>query len=296
MVSGVIPDLYTCDYAHESTNEGGVPSQTVSDEAMYGLGEILLDLLTFSSVPVDRAAFQSVRPLLDRYRLDFFVDDPTASPLDFIRQHISPLFPVSLVLGPRGLYPVMWLPDDQPDVLALVEGVGLSRVGLVEYEGDVWNEISLSYAPNYKGELRRKVTASGFDPPELLVDADVALSEHVTLSSAYTKASQTRYGRRAKAIETIVVYDRATASAIVSWMARAYCQPWRSIRYTVEPDVITRRATTRGGPGLMLGDYVSLTDSELSIARRAIVRGETWVDTDPEIDLLLIDGPPTGAE
>lgn len=287
-------DAYYVDYAHETDASllalypgvGGVRSRDRTGEAMYGAGEILLDLLTFSSVPVDRQAFNGVRVLLDRFRLDFFIDDPAVSPLEFIQSNLLPILPVSLVLGPRGLYPVMWLPDEQPVVATLTAGDNAHRVGLVEYEGDVYNEVSLAYAPNFRGDLMRRATITGQDPAAPVVTPDVdGRGEHIVIPSAYARASAVRHGLRAKTLESIVVYDEATAGAIVGWLARINAAPWRSIRYQLEPDTAYN---------LRLGDYVMIEDDDLSLDRRALVRSIAWTDSNPEVELLLIDGAPRG--
>ena len=99
----------------------------------------------------------------------------------------------------------------------------------------------------------------------------------------FTRASFTRYGTQATEIESVIVYDPATAAAIVKWQSRAFAFRRR---------VITYSADYRFG-WLERGDVVTITDSEMHLQDRcALIQSITWGASSLSIKLLIIDAPP----
>lgn len=78
-----------------------------------GAGDVLEWALARSSVPVDIERVRAVSARLNGYLIDAAIEEPCA-PMDWLRDHVLPLLPVSLVMGPSGLYPVVWDPDAEP--------------------------------------------------------------------------------------------------------------------------------------------------------------------------------------
>lgn len=67
-----------------------------------GLGELLRHLLEeFSDLEVDGSAMEAERVLLDRFKIDTFVNEP-ADAWDWIRAELFPLVPLKVVEGPKG--------------------------------------------------------------------------------------------------------------------------------------------------------------------------------------------------
>ena len=74
---------------------------------MRGAGEVLVQLIQWSGRPVDLGRWAAAEPLLERYRLDFVID-AEVDVWEFIRTHILPILPLSIVSGPNGIAPVVW--------------------------------------------------------------------------------------------------------------------------------------------------------------------------------------------
>ena len=67
-----------------------------------GLGELHRNLLEeFSDLEVDGSAMEAERVLLDRFKIDTFVNEP-ADAWDWIRAELFPLVPLKVVEGPKG--------------------------------------------------------------------------------------------------------------------------------------------------------------------------------------------------
>lgn len=272
-------DRFYADFTGFWSDGGGLRSNYVPGTAMYGAGEIIEDLLSLSTAKVDRGRFAAARLLLDRFKLDFYIDDPDVSPLEFITDHILPILPASLVSGVDGMYPVVWLPDEQPVVAELTEGVHIHREGLVEYEGEPLNEITLAYGPKMasNSDYYYSMTVSGVDE----ADVDASPQDSV-IASAYSRASRLRYqAEYAKEFDSIVVRRHETAAAIVLWMARAFAFARRVGRYSTTRDVAI---------DLHVGDIVRVTDAAVAqSARRGLVRGIRWADLFPELEIAFFD-------
>lgn len=270
---------FYADFSGFQTIGGGMRSSYIPGSAMYGAGEIIEDLLALSTAQVDRGRFGAARQLLDRFKLDFYIDDPEVSPLEFITDHILPVLPASLVTGPDGVYPVIWLPDEQPVSADLVEGVHIRREGLIEYESEPLNEIRLSYGPKMStgADFYYSTTVSGE-----YEDGTAVTTQDTVISSVYARASVSRYGQvYAKEIDTIVVRRHDTAAQIVLWMARAFAFAHRIARYSTSRDIAV---------ALQIGDHVRVTDPGVSMApKRGMVRGIRWADLMPEIEVLFLD-------
>lgn len=184
---------------------------TSRDAAIAGAGDLLVALLERSTVEVDRGALASAAAYLNRFLVSGYIDDGSP-PSAWIRDNLTPILPVSLANGPRGLYPVVWRYDataaDAVD--ELVVGRGLIRTKPVAYtepEGGIVNEITLSYALRARlDEYARSRTITG-DPTKL--------GEPDVLTSMQARQSWSRWGGRSDALETDIVYDTATADLIL---------------------------------------------------------------------------------
>lgn len=265
-----IEDKVWADWASADTN-GGALLRSDGTGALDGAGEIIVDLLQLTNLPIDLNRWRAVADELNAYKLAFYIDDD-ASPLDWIRNEILPVLPLSIALGADGIYPIVWNPD-RPALAALTAGAGIERVGGVEFEDEhVANEITLGYrATGEGGDPGARITLTG--DPELAPTTDLG-------SNVYAAASWSTYGRRiVKTLNTLVVNDDATAERCVGWMSRAFAFPWRTVRYTAESEYAW----------LSLGDVVTLTDAELHwSAKRAIVAGILWSGHDLAIDFVIV--------
>lgn len=78
-----------------------------------GAGDVIQYLLERTSVQVDHGGVAAAAPYLNRFRIDACIEAAT-SPLEWVQDHLLPILPVSMHVGPSGLYPIAWDPDAEP--------------------------------------------------------------------------------------------------------------------------------------------------------------------------------------
>lgn len=249
---------------------------------MRGAGTIIAYLLAMSGRRVDAGRWASAAAFLDRFRLDFVIDD-RVDVWEFLSAEILPLLPLSVVDGPDGLTPVVWRWDAvEADSVAdlTVDDVTVRAVGTVDYDREVYNDISVGYALAVRAnEFQAVVRVGGAG-----VDADGGVVLPIC------DISQRRYawpdGRRRiarKDIDARVIYDDATAGLVAQWMAAAWALARRRIEVMVD----------EGELGwLSLGDVVVVADTARGVARtvgwiEAISRGSSGMT----VRILIVEAP-----
>jgi len=245
-------DTYFVAWAHTS---GGGMWDRRRQGPLEKAGDVLDYFLDQTTLTVDQGRTAAEALLLNRYILAGYIDEPV-NVWAWLRANILPILPVSIRVGPDGLYPVVWRYDGVVD-RDVVEHIDVARLDAertspVEYTattgGKLANEIQLSYRLNAdSGDYTASVTLTG--------DDSVARSSSV-LTNQMSRVSRARYGEAAKSIETDHVYDVTTAAKIVQWMSYAWGLPARNVSYLFD-----QRARH-----LQLGAIVSLTDDELYIS------------------------------
>lgn len=216
-------------------------------------GDIILDLLQLAGMPVDFGRFAAAASLLRGYRFDCVIDDPEAMALAWLQENVFPLLPISMASG-GGDYPIVWRfdasADDATVRLDADADPRISRAGKLKDDASkVANAFSLQY--------RYSVRTDSYDAT---VTRDKA-------TCPYCAASEARYGRIEKEIKTRNVYDEATATAMLGWMARAYTSPSRRVPYLVPSEY-----------RLFEGQVALLTDSRVSYAERLCLVQKVEVD------------------
>ncbi len=262
---------------------GGIAGR--SGTAMRGAGEVLAQLIQWSGRPVDLGRWAAAEPLLERYRLDFVID-AEVDVWEFIRTHILPILPLSIVSGPNGIAPVVWRYDaTSADAVAHLDtgqDPSIERASQVSYDRDIRNDIQVDYAlaimsGNYLGRLRYTSNASATD--------DNAVPSYLC------ELSQRRYTQpngeplvAPHVIESAVIYDDATAHAVCQWMAAAYALARRRVEYLV-PEA--------EWGWLERGSVVTITDDELHLDTQVAVVEGVRIDGSPmlRLRLLLIESP-----
>jgi hypothetical protein len=92
-------------------------------------GDLLLQVYGASTLRIDYAEFERLRPIINGYKFSGYVDAPTL-PTGYARAQILPLLPVEVVPGPRGLRPILWpgtSVDDGDQGVLLIDGQGIVR-------------------------------------------------------------------------------------------------------------------------------------------------------------------------
>lgn len=258
-------------------DDGAALAGESSTDPIRNAGDVLRYVLQRSTLRVDQGAIATAVRLLNRYRLDCYIDDPEVTAWDWISDNLLPLLPLSIVGGPRGLRPILFRYDarEVDAVDAIEAGPQAQRASQVGYviEEPV-QRVQVDYAPRGgTTEMLRSVLLSG-DPDELGADSHRALR-----SSALRYPGEMRTMR----IETNVVYDSATAQLIATTMASVHALSRREVTYELDP--------ARFGT-LEAGHIVTLTDTELHLTRQvAIVQSISWRSTTMTVRLVLPTNP-----
>jgi len=223
-----------------------------------GGGDLLEHMLSLATVQVDWGKVSAAKDLLNRFRFAGTIEEPV-SPIDWISANLSPLLPMSLVMGPLGVYPVVWRywagRNDVVERIDLSIDPSIELDGPVEYDGaisNIVNTFTLRYGVSiFSGETRSILT--------------LGRSEDGTPSgSLASERSILRYGVRSDDDESTIVYDTGTAGMILDWWARARALPSRLVHYIVGNE---RSWLDRGmvvsvtHPELYLEDYVGLVEN-----------------------------------
>lgn len=221
-------------------------------------GDVISHVLTMAGVSVDYGGFGSAARLLAGYRLDCVIDTPIQC-LQWLRDAVYPLLPVSVVTGGSGDYLVVWqysaTASDAEVVLDADADPRISRAGAIkEDESEIANSFAISYS--------RSVRTGSY--------TEILTRDATTCR--YCAASEARYGRVERRVETALVYDTPTAGRVLAWMARAYTGPRVRVSYLVPDSYRVQR-----------GAVIVIRDSLVSIDRVALV-------TDVQVDGSGVDG------
>ena len=244
-----------------------------------GGGDLLEYFLVRSSLRVDIGRLTAAKPDLNRYKFSGYVNE-AVSPWEWCEINLMPLLPASVVAGPDGVYPVVWRFDavaaDAVETIDADNGLAV-RDGPVSYDAepiDVRNDFRIDYAPDANTQKPQRFVQlrAGYDR-----------SNVNELGSYYAEVSASRFGSATASKTVPIIYDDATARAIVSWQVRARGLLHRSVTYTVP----------KSFGWLTLGAVVKITDAELSLsARVALVQAIRWATEETlSITLLIVDDP-----
>lgn len=198
--------VYTVDYHSEGYYTGGgnqindvfqPPVQEGADDHVFwGLGDatgggylwrgevirnaadVLAYALVTGGIAVDVARFESARAQLDRFKIDHALT-VNVDPLDWVKERLLPILPVSLAYGNAGLYPVVFDPSaTAADVVLTIDCQAdpqIEAAELVEEDAShVENLITLSYGYNARTQKYRYTRRYG---PTFVDSTDYASAE-----------------------------------------------------------------------------------------------------------------------
>lgn len=240
-------------------------------------GDFIAWLLRVTEQQVDHGRVNAAREALRAFRVGTYLDE-SVSVADYIREAILDIVPVSLAVGPRGVYPYVWRWDataeDAVAHLDVTEAPDIEREGVVTYEdGDrVVNTLQLLYQWNPQTEsYSAEIWAVG-DPasrPRGLRFGGFASLTRSYWSDPVLARSAARYGVKRETLETAVVADTLTAEHVLAWRSRRWALPSRVVEYG---------CAQRWG-WIEPGDLVTVTDPELAWSERlCLVQARTWAD------------------
>lgn len=230
---------------------------------IVGAGDLMAYVLRRSTLRVDWGRLAGQADALNAYTLGGYVDEPVALG-EWLRSVVLDVIPVGIVIGPGGVYPLVWrwaaqatdaILDLDADADSSVE-----RASRVAYTGS--DEIANTIRLRYRLDARRDDYA-----------ADVSASARPELpwtpSSSELVRSHARYGTRILERESAVIHDEVTATRIVQWLSARYALPSRSVSYLLSP----RHSF------LQRGDVVTLTDAQIAASRQVcIVESIRWLE------------------
>jgi hypothetical protein len=252
--------------------------------ALRGAGDVIEWALSQTTTMVDHARFASAAERLNQYKIDAFID-ARVNPWEWLNSNVLPLLPVSLVSGPAGVYPVVWRLDARPDHAEIIidadADASVSRASGVRCDtGGIVNRFTLRYAYDL---MKGKYCATARVSPGPLTSDDLASTVDIVhpLCSRSQATYRTAVGRPLVAeqeITSTVIYDNATALAVLAWMPAAYAMARETVTYSVP-------ATTYGHR-VEVGSVALLTDSRMSFAGRVALvtavtdRADGYTDLD----------------
>lgn len=269
-------------------------------------GQLIRALMRASSLRANLAELTSAAPVLDRYQLAGYINDPEASPIGWILDNLAPLLPISSAPTADGLTWILWPLDSGSarSITALEAGPDLQRAAPVSTEGrdEILNTPTLEYAirartGTYRASatMTAQVSSPEDDPapemeilgvtlsdPAAVIGWDLVTSPISEVRSSYAEISAGRYGQRAESTSTDIVYEGATALQILRDRVRVRALPRTRIRYEAHPRYAHLRA----------GDVVTLTDSELHFTDQiATISARRWAEGSVTLDLIVIPDP-----
>ena len=239
-------------------------------------GDYLAWLLRLTEQQVDHGRVNAARDALRAFRIGTYLDE-SVTVADYIREAVLDIVPVSLAVGPRGVYPYVWRWDaTATDAVAhfdVTEDPDIERDGLVTYEdGDrMVNTLQLLYQWNPQTEAYGAEIWAVGDPASrprgLRFGGSTATLTRSYWTDPVLATSVGRYGIRRETLETAIVADVLTAEHVLAWRSRRWALPSRVVEYTcpqrwawIEP-----------------GDLVTVTDPDLAWTERlCLVQSRAW--------------------
>ena len=264
---------------------GGGIQRTDRSGPIRGWAEIVLDLLSFTDLTIDRANFASEAATLNRWKLDGVINSP-AGAWDVIERELLPLVPARLVEGPAGIYFRVMRWEAGPELAthrldARAAGVERLSLGARPIES-VRNRFVLDYRPDrLTGKHKRRLT----------LDAAPIPGDEQSRASYRCLRSQQRFelvGRPGSGVftehlATDWIEQDATARRALETLASRFALPPRPATYQLPP---------QWEDEIEIGDVVTVTDPEVFLADRvALVDNVEIGGGELVVDLLLLEDP-----
>ena len=250
---------------------GGLPNPYGPGD-LRGAGDVIKWALNLSGLKVDDGRLAPALARLQGFKIDGAITE-SISVMDWLRDEILALLPVSIVTGGDGVYLVVWDTQDNPIRAQLTEGRdGITRESSVAYQSsEVSNEITLKYGLSaYHGNTRSQYTMTG----------DLERETDDLGTTDYLQDSVRIHGIRALEIDAgDLITDTATAEKIVGVLASSSSRKLRLISYGAPSSLAW----------LNVGDVVALTDTDLYLTDvRATIVAIEWTEGALLFELLFI--------
>jgi hypothetical protein len=276
--------IYVGWYDRTRTDEGG--GMVGEDgQVVRGAGDVLTYLLRQTGLPVDAGRCAAAASLLNGFKVDCAID-ARVKVWEWLQAELLPLLPVSITTGASGLYPVCWRYDatsgDAKFRLDADADPTIIRASRVKVDSSkVANRFRLNFCTN-----RRTGSSMQFRG----LDASYSASNASVRGSYICGVSQARYrtardsGIRDDEMTTSIIWDVATADAILDVRARAYALARRTVDYVISGEEYD---------ALEVGDIVTLTHAEIGALDTVCLVRELQVDASGSVgvSLLMLEDP-----
>ena len=267
------PELHIAWVDDEDLGRGGLAGDA---------GSVLEYLVRRMGLPVDAGMFAAAKQLLSTYRLDFAIDDSCVV-WDFVKSQLLPALPVSLAVGPLGVYPVVWRFDataqDSVEHFDLDAATDVERLGGIDTDTSrLCNELTIRYARNSRtGSTAAAVTFGG-------KDYHAARGDELP-DPAFRRSQQRLRDLNGQPLvlhrdlELPVVSRDSTAAAVASWYAAAFGLPVRRLRLVADESRCQH---------ISEGAIVTVTDSRVHLDEAVCMVEEVRYGTDAPLELALV--------
>ena len=251
----------------EDATGGGLATRDGAT-TMRGAGDHLLWWLQRSTLRWDRGRVEALAPRLNGFKIDSActaAPDARVSPWAWIQEHLlDDVLPVAPRIGPSGLY-FAWFEFDACAGQAIAQidaSRGTVRAGPLSYTSrdDVANEFRVSYRVDAKRDKPTKTAV--LTGSQRTLDLDSAAVPHILC-----RQSDARYGTRVRELSSSVIYDDATATRVLLWLASAFALQHRVVTYQLPLEFAH----------LEPGDVVTVTDSDVGLSSAVgLVQSIPW--------------------
>ena len=260
--------------------DGGGHQNPFGEGLLQGAGDVVRFALLFVNAFKDDSSFEALAPYLNSYKIDGWLNEEVEA-LEWLEAAILPYLPISIQVGPFGLYPILDLhiaATIQAPVAVVEDGVdfyvssGFIPLGDPE---DIINRIILKFA--WSGE---KNAYTGL----IEIDPRVELENHTAtkFSSLHSRISFNRFGLRTKTMEADFISDFATASRVAMDLIHKFSYPRMAIE--VEADF--------SWGWLDIGDLIQITSSKLHLKNEIVqVVKKSYLGASWSYQLLIHSDP-----
>lgn len=267
-------------YAGWKDSEGGL-LRLDRTGAVTGAGEVIRRLLGgWSSIRVDGAKWAQHEAWLNQYRVDTYLDTPTAA-WEWVQQSILSMIPHRVRRSSEGLWiqPVRWDATPALAVARFTEGVEVTRVGGCR----LWSPPFNAWSAQYGYELGRYRFTASITAENGALRRGPAQPDNRVLGDYRCALSASRFGVRwGEPVVLDHTADPATAYRVLQDRARELAIPHRVVTYSAPVGPLARL-----GPG----DVVALVDEGLHIDTVALVDSVTLSVDEIRITVVALDGP-----
>jgi hypothetical protein len=276
--------IYIGWYDRTRSDEGG---GMIGDDGQVvrGAGDVLTYLLRQTGLPVDAGRCAAAASLLNGYKIDTAID-ARVKVWEWLQSNLLPILPVSIATGASGLYPVVWRYDatatDARFSLDADADPTIIRASRVKVDSSkVANRFRLNFCVNRRtGE---SMQFRGLDATYSATNASVRASYICAVSQARYRTTRDS-GIRDDEMTTSIIWDVATADAILATRARAYALAQRTVDYVVSGEEYDE---------MQLGDVVTLSHAEIGMSAQVAIVTKLEYDASGStgVTLMLIEDP-----